>query len=1210
MQAAELKQNRWVRRGLAALLILLAVWLLAWLAAPPIAKGQIERIASEQLGRQVTIGKVDFTPWTLEAAVHDLRIATADGTQAQLAVKRVYLDAELQSLFRLAPVVDAVAIDEPVMLLTHLKDGKFDIDDILARFASAPDAPPSEPARFAIYNIAVTGGALTFDDQTVGRKHALSDLTLQVPFLSNLSSKREVTTEPKLAFVLNGGKFDSVASSTPFAENQKTDARIRFEGLDLAPYLGYIPAGLPVSLRSGLLDADLQIGFEQAETPALKITGTVAMNGVKTADAKGQDLLGFDSLQIALADVRPFDRVVHLSRVALAAPRLTLARDAGGTLNLLAGAEPRQGASAPAEPAQPSDWKVQVDKIALTGGAVGWRDQTTQPAAAVDVNDLAVEATAFAWPMSQPAAFGGSASIGGGALKFTGQATDQAAQVQAEAGPLPLSLAAPYLAQSLVPVLDGQINAQIDVDWTPADLKVTARSAVAENLALTQAKKALASIGRIELRDAEADITQRTLAVGGLTVANPKLAVERDKAKRWMFEPWLKQTGQGEAASKDEAPAKPWALSVAELALDGGAVSYADRALDTPVVFEISALKVEAQKIAPDTATASPLKVSGRIAAGRADAGRFEYDGRVALKPLAAEGRAQITSLPAHAFKGYYADALNIDIRRALASYRGSVKYADTPQGASVQLAGDTAVDDVRANSEALTQGRQEGAPTVQGERELLRWKSLGLRGVKLDLKPGAPLSLDVGETTLSDFFARIIIDPNGRLNLLDVVKRPADEAAPAEEVTTQHGSDGTNTATAVPAAPAAPAAADPMAPAIRFGAMALVNGQIDFTDLFVKPNYSADLTELTGRLSSFSSRPQENGTVALADLELQGKAQQTASLAITGQLNPLAQPLQLDITAKMRDLDLPPLSPYSIRFAGHGIDRGKLSMDAHYQVAPDGALTASNRVILNQLQFGDQVEGAPASLPVRLAVALLADRNGVIDLDLPLSGSINDPQFSIGPLVFKAIVNLIVKAVTSPFALLAGLGGGSAESNAIVFAPGSAELSDEARQSLGKLTQALNDRPTLQMTITGTASLDRERDAYRRARVRELAQAEKRRTAQRAGQKTADAAPLTDAEYPEFLAAAYKRADITKPRNLIGLVKELPVQEMENLLVASIPVDEETMRQLAQARGAAVRDDLLAQGVAGDRLFLGAVRTDGKGDNWKPGAELELATR
>lgn len=1271
MDVASIKQNKWVRRGIVAVLVLLAFWVIAWLAVPPIAKSQLQKIASEKLGRQVTVGKIDFKPWTLELTLNDLRIATADGSKPQVAINRIYADAELQSIFRLAPVIDAVTVDGPAILLTHLADGKYDIDDILAKLAAGPPPDPNaKPARFAIYNIAINGGSVDFDDQTVKRKHELRDFVLKVPFLSNLDSKRDINTEPKLAFALNGSKFDSAAFTAPFSDNRKTDAHVQFKGLDLAPYLGYIPGGLPVKLQAGSLDADLKIGFEQAATTGLKITGTVEAHTTKVADARGRDLLAFESLKLALADVRPLESVFHLSEVALVKPELAVARDAAGTLNLLAtdpstGATekaaplPAAAASAPAgKPAPKPVLKVQVDKVALNGGRIGWRDETVKPAAAVDLTDLGIDVTGVTWPMEKPAQFSGGTAIAGASLKFKGSATDKVADVQTEVEALPLSLAAPYLAQSLEPTLDGKLSGQIDIAWAQPDLKFKARRLAADGLALTQAKTALASVGRFELIDAEADMTKHTLSVASFTATNPKVLVERDNQKRWMFERWLKAPAGGgakEAEAKVAAPkpaaaetpkpganTKPWALTIGTLAVDNGALSYADKAGATPVTVEVTAFKLHAQKIAPETNTASPLEVSGRIGSGRSEPGRFDYKGNVVLKPLAAEGRLEVVSFPAHTFKAYYADALNVDIRRAFASYRGTVRYATSPAGMSIKLAGDTALDDFRANSVSLTQSPGFDRNTNQ----LLSWKTLSLRGLQVSMAPNAPPNVDVRETTLTDFFARVIIDPTGRLNLLSLTKKGEAEgaaaAAAAGEAATRKGPGGTTTTTAArtpaqkpagravsaeemvggapePAKPVATTAAAPApadagpAPIINFGPMSLINGKIDFTDLFVKPNYSADLSELTGKLSSFSSNPPkgEGGRPALADLELRGKAQQTAALEITGKLNPLAKPLELDITAKMRDLDLAPLSPYSVRYAGHGIERGKMSMDVNYKVAPDGQLTATNKLVLNQLQFGDEVAGSTNSLPVKLAVALLADRNGVIDVDLPLSGSLNDPQFSVGPLIWKAVVNLIAKAVTAPFSLLTGgLGGGSGESSAITFEPGSADLSASAKESLDKVAKALTDRPTLQMTVIGTSSLEKERDAYQRQRVRQLAYAEKRRVAVRGGQTGTDVPPVTDAEYPELLTAVYKRADITKPRNLVGLAKDLPLQDMEKLLFASVPVDEESMRQLAIERGAAVRDYLLAKKLPGERLFLGAVRTSASGNDWKPGAELSLTMK
>ncbi|MDP9909428.1 hypothetical protein J2W27_001530 [Variovorax boronicumulans] len=1273
MDAASIKQNKWVRRGVVALLVLLALWVIAWLAVPPIAKSQLQKIASEKLGRQVTVGKIDFKPWTLELALNDLRIATADGKQPQVAIKRIYADAELQSLFRLAPVIDAVTVEAPAVLLTHLADGKYDIDDILAKLASGPPPDPkAEPARFAIYNISIKDGAVDFDDQTVKRRHELRGFMLNVPFLSNLASKREITTEPKLAFALNGSQFDSAAFTTPFAQSRKTDAHVQFKGLDLVPYLGYIPGGLPVKLQAGSLDADLKIDFQQTSTIGLKITGTVEAHGAKLGDARGRDLLGFDSLKLVLADVRPLESVFHLSEVALAKPQLVVARDAGGQLNLMA-TDPATGAAEKAAPlpapaasapggkpvAEKPKLKVQVDKIALDGGRVGWRDETVKPAAAIDLTDLGINLTAVTWPMEKPAQFDGSTAVAGATLKFKGNATDKVADVQTEVEALPLSLAAPYLAQSLEPTLDGKLSGQIDVSWAQPDLKFKARRLAADGLALTQAKTALASVGRFELVDAEVDMTRHTLNIASFTATNPKVSVERDNEKRWMFERWLKTPAGGAkvaapkpadagAARPNSANTKPWALTLGTLAVDNGSLSYADKAGSAPVAIEVTAFKLLAQKIAPDTNTVSPLQVSGRIGAGRrADPGRFDYKGNIVLKPLAAEGRLEVASFPAHAFKAYYADALNVDIRRAFANYRGTVRYASAPAGMSLKLAGDTALDDFRANSVSLTQ-----SPGFdRNNSQLLSWKTLSLRGLQVSLAPNAAPTVDVRETTLTDFFARVIVDPTGRLNLLSLTKKGEEAskaaAAAATEASTKKGPGGTTTTTRAPAASApqrasggapvsaeamvggapepAPAASAPAvavapaadsgpAPVINFGPMSLVNGKIDFTDLFVKPNYSADLSELTGKLSSFSSNPPngQGGRPALADLELRGKAQQTAALEITGKLNPLAKPLELDITAKMRDLDLAPLSPYSVRYAGHGIERGKMSMDVNYKIAPDGQLTATNKLVLNQLKFGDEVAGAPNSLPVRLAVTLLADRNGVIDVDLPLRGSLNDPQFSIGPLIFKAVVNLIVKAVTAPFSLLTGGlgGGGSGDSSAITFEPGSSTLSSGAKESLDKVVKALTERPTLQMTVVGTSSLEKERDAYQRQRLRQLTQAEKRRVAVRGGQTGTEVAPVTDAEYPELLTAVYKRSDITKPRNMVGLAKDLPVKEMENLLLASVPVDEESMRQLAVERGAVVRDYLLAQKLPSERLFLGAVRTTASGNDWKPGAELSLTMK
>lgn len=353
-----------------------------------------------------------------------------------------------------------------------------------------------------------------------------------------------------------------------------------------------------------------------------------------------------------------------------------------------------------------------------------------------------------------------------------------------------------------------------------------------------------------------------------------------------------------------------------------------------------------------------------------------------------------------------------------------------------------------------------------------------------------------------------------------------------------------------------------------------------------------------------------------MAELALRGRAQGTATLDIQGLINPLAKPLVLDLKARVRDLELPPLSAYAVRHAGHGIERGKLSVDVNYKVQADGQLLASNNIVLNQLSFGDKVDGAPTSLPVRLAVALLADRHGVIDIDLPVSGSLNDPEFKLGPIIFKLIVNLVVKAVTAPFSLIANAFGSAEEPGVVNFAPGSATLDNDGRAGLDKVAQALQARPALQMTVVGMASLELERDAFKREQLQALLLGEQRREAVLAGRTPAQASPgvsepvtLSPDESLALLAAVYRRAAMPKPLTAQGQLQPLSKDEMENLLLSYLPASEDQMRELAVQRGVAVRDYLAARQIPMARLFLGASRTVPPEAKWRPRAQLSLST-
>ncbi len=346
----------------------------------------------------------------------------------------------------------------------------------------------------------------------------------------------------------------------------------------------------------------------------------------------------------------------------------------------------------------------------------------------------------------------------------------------------------------------------------------------------------------------------------------------------------------------------------------------------------------------------------------------------------------------------------------------------------------------------------------------------------------------------LSDFYARVILSDQGRLNLADLVKRDGATAATNAVETKPEPAAAGEAKQAVAAAPAAAAGAGSVRPTIRIGAIEIVRGNVNFTDNFIKPNYTANMTGLGGTVTTLASDSSEPATMNLA-----GKIDDDAPLEIAGRLNPLAPTLFLDIEGRTKGVDLPRMTPYSVKYAGYPIIKGKLSMDVKYKIE-DQKLQASNHLFLDQLTFGEKVDSPTATkLPVLLAVSLLKNTRGEIDLNLPISGSLNDPKFSVGGVIVQVIVNLLAKIVTAPFALLASAFGGGEELGYVEFAPGAATLSAAQSQRLDTLAKALNDRPGLKLDIVGRVEPSADTEGVRRAKYEAKLRAAKMRQLTRA---------------------------------------------------------------------------------------------------------------
>ena len=219
--------------------------------------------------------------------------------------------------------------------------------------------------------------------------------------------------------------------------------------------------------------------------------------------------------------------------------------------------------------------------------------------------------------------------------------------------------------------------------------------------------------------------------------------------------------------------------------------------------------------------------------------------------------------------------------------------------------------------------------------------------------------------------------------------------------------------------------------------------------------------------------------------MHLTGKVDNTASVEINGKLNPLNQKLPTELSVLFKDIDLHPTGPYSVRFLGYRLTKGKLSLDLRYSLA-DRKLKSTNVIIVDQLMLGEKMPGPDATkLPIKLAIAVLKDRNGKIELNVPIDGSIDDPNFHLGNVISRAIVNVLTKIVTSPFAALGAVFGGKGEEMSYQdFDAGRSELLPASAEKLDTLVKGLYERPGLQLEIEGSIDPKTDLTGLRRQKL------------------------------------------------------------------------------------------------------------------------------
>ncbi|WP_150295864.1 DUF748 domain-containing protein [Pseudomonas extremaustralis] len=896
----------------------------------------------------------------------------------------------------------------------------------------------------------------------------------------------------------------------------------------------------------------------------------------------GKEQVGFERLYANLQLDSLWTRAVHLADVQLDKPKTELLFDKSGQLNLAQLFKLPPSEPTPADPnAKP--FPLRIDNIKLAGGYLHFED--LRPSEPIEFlydkldfelknlstlpEDNADMTLVAAGPQGGQIDWKGNFSLVPITSKGTLKVTDGKMKAWW-----------PYVRDALPLVLeDGVLNFSTDYTFSLANETALNLTNTAASIAPFAIKapdgRPLVRLERLDISETTVDLAKQQVVVGKIRSSKLETwaAREADGQLDWQklfASPPSKPTKTPEPASAPAtadspkpapaAPSKPWQVLLKDVQLRNYQVHLADRQAKPAVALELGPLNVDVQNF--DSLNQSPFTL--KIDSGLGKQGKIQATGEVNLNPVSAKLKVNTQDIDLRVAQSYISPFIRLELRSGMLGSDLDVNLKSTDP-LKLQVTGRAQVDQLHTLDTLKT-------------RDFLKWQRLVLEG--LNYQHGDSLSID--KVNLQQPYARFMINDDRTTNVDDLlIPQPADSGAKAT---------------------AKPAASKDKPLGIHIGQIAINDGSANFADFSLTPNFATAIQQLNGQIGTIDSRQAKPASV-----DIKGKVDRYAPVTIKGSVNPFDPMAALDIATSFKRVELTTLTPYSGKFAGFRIRKGRLNLDLHY-VITKGQLKAENKVVVEQLQLGEKVDSADAvDLPIRLAIALLKDSDGKISIELPVSGDLNNPQFSVMPIVWQTLRNLVVRAASAPFKFIGGLitGGGSEDLGNVSFAAGSSELSKEAEGALDNLAKALKERPALRLEIEGTAAASSDGPLLAQERLEREYQYNYYKMLQRRGEKVPAQASLLEvpeSEKAPLLEGIYRtRLKQQPPAEWKDLSRDERTAKLKDGLIKFWSGSDVLLRQLGQDRASTIKDYLVDKGqLEDDRVYfidanLGQAEKDGR---------------
>ncbi|WP_245774473.1 DUF748 domain-containing protein [Rugamonas rubra] len=1021
LKAPLLRRKRWLvgAAGALATYTVGGFWLL-----PQVVQSQLPKFAHSELERNASIGAVRFNPFTLCLEADDFRLDEANGAPL-FAVGKLAVELNWSSIVRRAWSVAEVRVGAPRLHLAIAPDGTFNIAQLLDTLNRRPKDPSSGMPRLIVGHFALERGKVEVSDRRAGYADTITPIDFALNNLSTLPDRNGDYTLS--ADATHGGKLHwrGTAALNPIGGG----GELTLDQLALPGLASYLKAYTRVGVSSGKLSAKLPYRFAYADgklDASLSGASLSLRELALVGDKAGAPFASVNAFDISDVGADLAAHSVTIGGVRLAGAKLEARRNAKGELDLAqlmiaapaASSMPASAvAAAPAgKPAAGAagNWKVQLKQLAVEQLAMGLVDETVSPPLTVSAENIQ--------------------------LKLALHAEQAAAGLKMSVADAAFSLA---------------------------------------ELSMVSGKQAPLKLAQLGFTGGTVDLAGRQLSVDRVYADGGQLDLTRDSKGKFMFMGLLPKSGPAPAtpaaagaASKAsaESAAAPWSSKIGSVELSKFGALYDDQGSGIKVNLQDFNLKLDG--VSNDLKQALPFK----LAVGLREGGHMTGQGKIVPATGALESDLLLKGLALAPVQPLLAKHVKLKIAGGVINGQGHLSSggAGTAKNPTLRYAGMFEVATLRLNE--------------QDNDLFAAWKSV--RADKLTLNIG-PDSLDIPELRVVEPNAKLIIEDDRSLNAQRLLVRSPEEAAtaaasasaaatgkaaaPAPTVATAPTPLSASAQTAkAPAAKVrnanAQAAIAPDADAgfpVRVRRLRLQNAKLDFTDLSLRPQFSAKIYELNGIVNGLSTRRD-----ARSQIELDGRVDEFGLARVRGQLNPFVPADNTDLDVVFKNVDMVSASPYSMKFAGYKIAEGKISLDLQYKVRA-GALEGNNHIVLDKMTLGERIDSPDAlKLPLELALAILKDSDGRIDLGLPVAGNLNDPQFSYGALVWKAVGNVLGKVVTAPFRALGALLGINGDKlEAVDFDAGSARLLPPEREKLKQVAQILAKRAQLSVTVPGQYS-------------------------------------------------------------------------------------------------------------------------------------------